>query len=286
MIASLLTAAWLGGSQLPSGGCLYPDRMYGPAQARYVSTDPLLASVSPYAYSADPLEHPDYSGGAPVGANPAALVSALYYADSAGENLSILSTISEASLETSSMTRSAAAADRPVTVSTASRPSPLARRYMSEHSIIHDAKAAVAVEDLISNLRGTEFKVSDRYLRQLVGHEPIDSAEGVLGESPDGDRGPRTRRRHAHLHHPNGHRLLSRQNAVGLPKITEVLPTPDRIGLERPGDAWRRAEAEAVRREGIVNAHTSNWTVAGTSLIGAGLFIGAGYLILNNLGLF
>ncbi len=281
MIASLLTAAWLGGSQLPSGGFLYPDRMYRSAQARYVSTDPLMASVSPYAYSADPLEHPDYSGGAPVGANPAALVSALYYADSAGENLSILSTISEASLETSSLTRSAAAADRPVTVSTASRPSPLARRYTSEHSIIHDAKAAVAVEDLISNLRGTEFKVSDRYLRQLVGHEPIDSAEAVLGESPDGDRRSRARRRH-----PNGHRLLSRQNAVGLPKITEVLPTPDRVGLERPGDAWRRAEAEAVRREGIVNAHTSNWTVAGTSLIGAGLFIGAGYLILNNLGLF
>ena len=281
MIASLLTAAWLGGSQLPSGGVLYPDRMYRPAQARYVSTDPLRASVSPYAYSAAPLEHPDYSGGAPVGANPAALVSALYYADSAGENLSILSTISEASLETSSLTRSAAAADRPVTVSTASRPSPLARRYMSEHSIIHDAKAAVAVEDLISNLRGTEFKVSDRYLRQLVGHEPVDSAEAVLGESPDGDRRSRARRRH-----PNGHRLLSRQNAVGLPKITEVLPTPDRVGLERPGDAWRRAEAEAVRREGIVNAHTSNWTVAGTSLIGAGLFIGAGYLILNNLGLF
>ncbi len=284
MIASLLTAAWLGGSQLPSGGFLYPDRMYQTDKARYVSTDPLWASVSGYAYSAAPLEHPDYSGSAPVGANPAALVSALYYADSAGENLSILSTISEASLETSSLTRSAAAADRPVTVSTASRPSPLARRYMSEHSIIHDAKAAVAVEDLISNLRGTEFKVSDRYLRQLVGHEPIDSAEAVLGESPDGDRRSRARRRHAH--HPNGHRLLSRQNAVGLPKITEVLPTPDRIGLDRPGDAWRRAEAEAVRREGIVNAHTSNWTVAGTSLIGAGLFIGAGYLILNNLGLF
>lgn len=281
MIAPLLTAAWLGGSQLPSGGFLYPDRMYQTDTARYVSTDPLRASVSGYAYSAAPLEHPDYSGDAPVGANPAALVSALYYADSAGENLSILSTISEASLETSSLTRSAAAADRPVTVSTASRPSPLARRYMSEHSIIHDAKAAVAVEDLISNLRGTEFKVSDRYLRQLVGHEPIDSAEAVLGESPDGDRRSRARRRH-----PNGHRLLSRQNAVGLPKITEVLPTSDRVGLERPGDAWRRAEAEAVRREGIVNAHTSNWTVAGTSLIGAGLFIGAGYLILNNLGLF
>ena len=184
------------------------------------------------------------------------------------------------------MTRSAAAVDRPVTVSTASHPSPLARRYMSEYSIIHDAKAAVAVEDLITNLRGTEFKVSDRYLRQLVGHEPVDSAEALRGESPDGERKPRTRRRHAHAHHPNGHRLLTRQNAVGLPKITEVLPTSDRIGLERPGDAWRRAEAEAARREGIVRAHTSPWMVAGTSLVAGGLVLGAGYLIVHQLGLF
>ncbi|WP_419630424.1 hypothetical protein [Thiolapillus sp.] len=286
MIASLLTAAWLGGAQLAPVGFLYPDRVYQASQARYVRTDPLWASVSGYAYSPAPLEHPDYSGDAPVGANPAALVSALYYADSAGENLSILSTISEASVETSMMTRSAAAVDRPVTVSTASRPSPLARRYMSEYSIIHDAKAAVAVEDLISNLRGTEFKVSDRYLRQLVGHEPVDSAEAMLGESPDGERGSRTRRRHAHAHHPNGHRLLTRQNAVGLPKITEVLPTSDRVGLERPGDAWRRAEAEAARREGIVRAHTSSWMVAGTSMVAGGLVLGAGYLIVHQLGLF
>ena len=286
MIASLLTAAWLGGAQLAPVGFLYPDRVYQAGQARYGRTDPLWASVSGYAYSAAPMEHPDYSGDAPVGATPAALVSALYYADSAGENLSILSTISEASVETSLMTRSAAAAERPVTVSTASRPSPLARRYMSEYSIIHDAKAAVAVEDLISNLRGTEFRVSDRYLRQLVGHEPIDSAEALTGDSPDGERKPRNRRPRNRLHHPNGHRLLSRQNAAGLPKITEVLPTSDRVGLERPGDAWRRAEAEAVRREGIVNAHTSAWMVAGTSLVGAGLFIGSGYLIVNNLGLF
>ncbi len=286
MIASLLAAAWLGGSQLPPVGFSYPERTYAVGSARYVRTDPLMASVSPYGYFANPLEHPDYSGDAPVGATPAALVSALYYADSAGENLSILSTISEASLENSSITRSAAAVDRPVTVSTASQPSPLARRYMSEHSIIHDAKAAVAVEDLISNLRGTEFRVSDRYLRQLVGHEPIDSPDALAGESPDGERKPRNRRTRSHLHHPNGHRLLSRQNAVGLPKITEVLPTSDRIGLHRPGDSWRRAEAEAARREGIVNAHTSTWMVAGTSLVGAGLFIGAGYLIVNNLGLF
>ncbi|WP_419636560.1 hypothetical protein [Thiolapillus sp.] len=286
MIASLLTAAWLGGSQLPSGGFLYPDRVYQASQARYDRTDPLWASVSGYAYSPAPLEHPDYSGDAPVGATPAALVSQLYYASSAGENLSILSTISEASVETSLMTRSAAAADRPVTVSTAAHPSPLARRYMSEYSIIHDAKAAVAVEDLITNLRGTEFKVSDRYLRQLVGHEPVDSAEAVLGESPDGDRKSRARRRHAHAHHPNGHRLLTRQNAVGLPKITEVLPTSDRVGLERPGDAWRRAEAEAARREGIVRAHTSSWMVAGTSLVAGGLVLGAGYLIVHQMGLF
>ena len=262
---------------MPPVGFSYPDRTYTVGLARYVSTDPLRASVGAYAYSADPLEHPDYSGDAPVGATPAAFMAELYSADASGEDLSKLPTISEASHESSSLTRPAAQFNRPPTVSTAPRPSPLARRYMSDYSVIH-AKAAAAVEDLLSNLRGSQFTVSDRYLRQMAGHEPIDSVEAVIGDSPDGSREARNRRPRRRARRPVDLRRLVLQKTVGLPTI-------DRGGLDRPGDAWRSVEQEATRREAIVNAPPSPWRVAGASFLGVGVFISVGYLIMQQFGL-
>ncbi len=285
MIGDLLVASWLGGAYLPSGGFLYPDRMYQADQARYARTDPLRASASLYAYASDPLGDPDYSGDAPVGvgASTAVNVAALYRADSVAEDLVTLSTISEATLERSEVTRSTAAAAR-VTASTRQMPSPLARRYMPDDSVRFDAEAAVRVENLLSGLPN-RVTVSDHFLRQYVGHEPIDSAAAQMDDLPDGDREGRNRILRRTY---NGHPPLARQDAILLASLGgQPLPTSDKIGLQMPGDSWRRrAERGAENGEAIVRNYKSTWLVAGTSLVGASIVIGAGYIIMRSFGLF
>jgi len=280
MIADALLAAWLGGVALPPVGFVYPDRSYGTADGRFTAPDPLRASVSPYVVDPDPLGHPDYSGAAPVGVGPASAIAALYYdASSEAEDISRLSTISEATLETSNASRSCIACTR-VTMSTRDRPSPLARRYLSDYSVIHDAKAAVAAENLIGHLPAN-FSVSDHYLRQYIGHEPIDSLEAALNESPDGSREVRNRMPRRTV---NSHRPLERQNAILPPKLAGVLPTSDTLPLDRPGDSWRSAEAKAADRERRIRRASAPWLTAGTSLVGAGLILGSGYMLLRGLG--
>ncbi len=197
MITSLMTAAWLGGSYLPSGGFLYPERSYQVDQARYYKTDPRRASVSGYAGASDPLVRPDYTGAAPdkPGASTSITADAVveHHAEASGENLAQLATTSEASLEGSSRTGSTVAAS-PVTVSTHQNPSPFAQRYLSDNSVRSDPDAAKTVKHLIWNSPielHTMGPVSDDDLRNWVGHDPIESdlmkrmtateAKGVFG---------------------------------------------------------------------------------------------------------
>ncbi len=177
MIMSLMTAAWLGGSYLPSGGFLYPERSYHIDQARYYSTDPRRTSVSAYAGAPDPLVRPDYTGAAPdkPGASTATALDAAvaHHAEASGENLAQLATTSEASLEGSSRTGSTVAAS-PVTVSTRQKPSPFAQRYLSDNSVRNDPDAAKTVKCLIWNC-SINFQISDDFLRDWTGHDPIES---------------------------------------------------------------------------------------------------------------
>ncbi|WP_419652408.1 type II toxin-antitoxin system Phd/YefM family antitoxin [Thiolapillus sp.] len=189
MITSLMAAAWLGGSYLPSGGFLYPERSYHMGQARYYSTDPRRASVSGYAGASDPLVRPDYTGAAPdkPGASTSITVDAAvaHHAEASGENLAQLATTSEASLEGSSRTGSTVAASQ-VTVSTHQNPSPFAQRYLSDNSFRYDPAGARAVDNLIMDLPDKAIanlilnlpdnvSVSDFFLRMRIGRDPIAS---------------------------------------------------------------------------------------------------------------
>ena len=166
MITSLMTAAWLGGSYLPSGGFLYPERSYHIDQARYYSTDPRRASVSGYAGASDPLVRPDYTGAAPdkPGASTSITVDAVveHHAEASGENLAQLATTSEASLEGSSRTGSTVAASQ-VTVSTRQKPSPFTLRYMSYNSFRNDPAGAASVQSMIWNC-SINCQISDKFL--------------------------------------------------------------------------------------------------------------------------
>ncbi|WP_419625950.1 hypothetical protein [Thiolapillus sp.] len=177
MITSLMAAAWLGGSYLPSGGFLYPERSYHIDQARYYSTDPRRASVSGYAGASDPLVRPDYTGAAPdkPGASTSITVDAAvaHHAEASGENLAQLATTSEASLEGSSRTGSTVAASR-VTVSTREKPSPFALLYLSDYSVRNDPVGALAAENMIWSCP-INCQVRDDALRNWVGHDPVES---------------------------------------------------------------------------------------------------------------
>ena len=177
MITSLITAAWLGGSYLPSGGFLYSERSYQVDQARYYKTDPRLGSVSAYAGASDPLVRPDYTGAAPdkPGASTATVLDAAvaHHAEASGENLAQLATTSEASLEGSSRTGSTVAASQ-VTVSTREKPSPFAQRYLSDNSVRNDPVGALAAENLIWG-SAVNCQISDDALRNWVGHDPVES---------------------------------------------------------------------------------------------------------------
>ncbi len=171
-----MAAAWLGGSYLPSGGFLYPERSYHIDQARYYSTDPRRASVSGYAGASDPLVRPDYTGAAPdkPGASTSITVDAAvaHHAEASGENLAQLATTSEASLEGSSRTGSTVAASQ-VTVSTRQKPSPFAQRYLSDNSFRKDPTAAWTAKSLIWNCP-INGQIRDDALRDRVGRDPIE----------------------------------------------------------------------------------------------------------------
>ena len=177
MITSLMTAAWLGGSYLPSGGFLYPERSYQVDQARYYKTDPRRVSVSGYAGASDPLVRPDYTGAGPdkPGVSTSITVDAAvaHHAEASGENLAQLATTSEASLEGSSRTGSTVAASQ-VTVSTRQKPSPFARRYLSHNSFRYDPGAAKAVQCLIWDFP-VNSQIKDDALRNWIGRDPIES---------------------------------------------------------------------------------------------------------------
>ncbi|WP_419649957.1 type II toxin-antitoxin system Phd/YefM family antitoxin [Thiolapillus sp.] len=172
-----MTAAWLGGSYLPSGGFLYPERSYQVDQARYYKTDPRRASVSGYAGASDPLVRPDYTGAAPdkPGASTSITVDAVveHHAEASGENLAQLATTSEASLEGSSRTGSTVAASQ-VTVSTREKPSPFAQRYLSENSFRKDPTAASTAKGLIW-FCPINCRIKDDALRDWIGRDPIAS---------------------------------------------------------------------------------------------------------------
>ena len=135
--------------------------------------------MSAYAGAPDPLVRPDYTGAAPdkPGVSTATALDAAvdHHAEASGENLAQLATTSEASLEGSSRTGSTVAAS-PVTVSTHQKPSPFARRYLSDYSFRGDS--AKAVKSLIRNLPD-KVSVSDYFLRNWIGRDPIDSIESV-----------------------------------------------------------------------------------------------------------
>ncbi len=174
MITSLMTAAWLGGSYLPSGGFLYPERSYQVDQARYYKTDPRRASVSGYAGASDPLVRPDYTGAGPI--KPAASTATAvdtavaHHAEASGENLAQLATTSEASLEGSSRTGSTVAASQ-VTVSTREKPSPFAQRYLSDYSVRNDPAAAWTAKTLIWDCP-INCQLKDKDLRDWIGRDP------------------------------------------------------------------------------------------------------------------
>ncbi len=236
-----MTAAWLGGSYLPSGGFLYPERSYHIDQARYYSTDPRRTSVSAYAGAPDPLVRPDYTGAAPdkPGVSTATALDAAvdHHAEASGENLAQLATTSEASLEGSSRTGSTVAAS-PVTVSTRQNPSPFAQRYLSDNSVRSDPDGALAVKCLIWNC-SRNFQISDDFLRGWIGRDPIESdlmkrsfsnpkekyvlrSTSESSDSSDGDQDPRRKRLIPRKSVPKDHQPLVVRKYAFVPPMPAI----------------------------------------------------------------
>lgn len=281
MTSAFLVPAFLG---VVSTGTLnlYPDRAAD--AVRFLSADPAHASVSAYTIRANPMAMPDYSGAAPT--PPPGTIGAevqLYLphpgadmlSGSHGEDLSSLSTISEASHESRQAAGSTATAH--VTSSTRQKPSPFAERYLSDFSVKHDAAAAAIVEEIFATMPD-RVTMSDYYLRQRVGHDPIDGAppRAAFRDVVTRERRSRIPRRTVRPHKP-----LERSDALIPPELQKPKHPPGYDELEARWQAYVDAQAQ---RDAVVRGYSGNGMTAVASLFGAGLLIGGGYMILNGLG--